>query len=239
MYYDKNGNPVSTLENVQVKKNNDGSVGNNDRANSINNPDEIEYISQNALYNYSDDWFDDYTREQTENDYTQNFRVSSLSGIEGIPYQFLPSVDRRLDPNGIVSGNKVEKNSNELSLLGRKYSEKIVTQIPLLFMAPCNPRFMDDSHFSSNDKGLVESVLLGAASDVMDFVEGSGRFYSASFAYPQYHNYLNAMLLMVATYLGIQDEYVRVGDEIVQIKDANWANEHIHLLVKLQWQQII
>ena len=219
-YYDSNGNWHSSVD--PPKKNNDGSVGNNDRATSINNTDEIEYRSGNAIYEYTDDWFDNYTLTQRENNYTQNFRVSSLSGIEGIPYQFLPSVDRRIDPASI-SGDK--KNSNELSLLGRKYTEKIVTQIPLLFMAPCNPRFMGDKRFSDTDRGIVESVLLGAASDVLDLLEGSGRFYSASFAFPQYHNYLNAMLLMVATYLGIENESVRVGEEVVKIKDANWANE--------------
>ena len=59
---------------------------------------------------------------------------TKTNGIEGLPYQFPASVDRRL------TGTNV----------GRKYAEKIFSRQPLLFLTPCEPKFMAD--FNNNDR---------------------------------------------------------------------------------------
>ena len=211
----------------KVKKKKDGSVGNNDRAENINNPAEIRATESNIIYNWTDNFFSAYSREKLANSFTADFTINSFSGIEGIPYQFLPSVDRRIDPT-IINPKTQKTNGIDLSLIGRKYSEKIITQIPLLFMVPCNPKFMGEG-FSAGDKSNMLSAMISGISQAENFeglVEGSGRFYSSAFAYDQYANYLNAMLSVVASYLGIENEYVMVGNDRVRIKDANWANEY-------------
>ena len=63
------------------------------------------------------------------------------NGIFGIPYQFLPSVDARL----------------ENSELGHKYTEKIVSRMPLLFLVPCKQKFMEG--FNRDDRETVLQAL--------------------------------------------------------------------------------
>ena len=159
--------------------------------------------------------------------YTNSFTVKSLQGIEAIPYQFLPSVDRRIPQSLDYNSNN---KPNDLNGLGRKYSEKIVTQIPLLFLAPCNPTFMSDKNWKKSDASVITNALLGGLRDdsnVESLLAGNGRMYSASYAYNQYYSYLNAMLTAVSVFLGIGEEEIKLaGDtERVRLKNANWEKE--------------
>ena len=54
------------------------------------------------------------------------------------------------------------------------------------------------------------------------FFKGSGRFYSASYAYQQYYNYLNVMLVAVAKFLGIGKK------KVIDSLKANKYNEFLH-----------
>ena len=67
--------------------------------------------------------------------------LKSPRGIFGMPYQFLKTVDRRLN------------NTN----IGAKYSEKIVAKMPLLFMVPCKQKFMDG--YSKEEKSITISKV--------------------------------------------------------------------------------
>ncbi len=159
--------------------------------------------------------------------YTNSFTVTSLQGIEAIPYQFLPSVDRRIPQSLDYNSNN---KPNDLNGLGRKYSEKIVTQIPLLFLAPCNPTFMSDKNWKKSDVSVISNALLSGLRDdsnVESLLAGNGRMYSAAYAYNQYYSYLNAMLTAVSVFLGIGEEEIKLaGDtERVRLKDANWEKE--------------
>ena len=51
--------------------------------------------------------------------------VDKLRGVFGFPYQFLPNTDRRITN---ASG------SNEYSLLGRKYKERIASRAPIMIL---------------------------------------------------------------------------------------------------------
>ena len=154
--------------------------------------------------------------DEDMNKYISDLNIRSLSGIEAVPYQFLPSVDRRIGAGGQSD-----------SMLGRKYTEKIVTQMPLLFLVPCNPLFMDDNKFSSNDRNIITQALAGVVDNIDGLLEGSGRFYSSTEAYTQYYNYLNVMLASVSSYLGIGDEKILIPGEknATAIKNINWADE--------------
>lgn len=149
------------------------------------------------------------------NKYISNLNIRSLSGIEAVPYQFLPSVDRRI-------GSGISE-----MMLGRKYTEKIVTQMPLLFLVPCNPLFMDDNKFSNNDRNIISQALAGVVDNIDGLLEGSGRFYSSTEAYTQYYNYLNVMLASISSYLGIGDEKITLpgAKNATAIKNVNWADE--------------
>lgn len=133
--------------------------------------------------------------------------TSKLSGIEGVPYQFLDSVDQR------INGTQI----------GRKYADKIVTRIPLLFLTPCKPVFMDD--FGDMDKSTVGDFLAGIVDPNNDLIEGKGKYYSVEFDYATYYDYVNCMLASVAAFLGIYDERITLGNKTSRIGTYPWQTE--------------
>ena len=78
-----------------------------------------------------------------ESDYT---RISTVTGVFGLPYQFLPNTDARIS------------NWNASSGVGKEYADKIVGKIPLLFIAPGRPDFM--TRYSSSEKKSIAGQLI-------------------------------------------------------------------------------
>ena len=195
-----------------------------DKALNINQPNAVEaidtYLAQNQIYT---DAGANYVNKKVSA-YTNSFTVKSLQGIEAIPYQFLDTVDRRM-PVSLQGGT----NNSSYGGLGRKYSEKILTQIPLLFLAPCNPTFMADKDWKKSDSSVITNALLDGLRDdsnVESLLAGSGRMYSASYAYNQYYSYLNAMLTAVSVFLGLGEREIELpGSGNVLLKNANWEKE--------------
>ena len=128
-----------------------------------------------------------------------------LSGIEGIPYQFLPNVDRRIDGS-----------SDKLNQTGRKYSEKIISQMPILFLMPCKPKFLPDADDTTSHNILSDLVTGDGAG--LNFMERGSRYYSAEFAYNDYYTYLNTMLSSVLHYMTYKGE--RLSDLQVNFQDG-------------------
>lgn len=226
-------NRKSKMEEIQstvsIKRNKKtGATESNDKALSINSSNPIiaagERIIEAVTTNYSLS-NDDTSILADVNKFAENLKITSILGIEGAPYQFLPSVDRRVNLSKL-DPNMQDSFTDKSVYLGRKYVEKIVTQMPLLFLAPCNPEFMSDKTWTGSDVEVAISGLMGAITNNLDdLLKGSGRFYSAKYAYTQYYNYLNVMLSSVATFLGIGDETVRIGDSLVKLADADWSKE--------------
>ena len=147
-----------------------------------------------------------YSTEEDNN--VKGMLINKMSGIEALPYQFLDTVDRR------ISGTE----------MGRKYSEKIISRIPLLFITPCKPLFMED--FNNDERRTVADFLLSGDGNPSELVIGSGRYYSVDFDYTTYYNYLNCMLSAVASFLGIYSETISInGRPPEKIGRINWKNE--------------
>lgn len=153
-----------------------------------------------ALTNITDITDKDVTR-------TKNLLTNRLSGIEGIPYQFLSTVDQR------IPGTQI----------GRKYADKIISRLPLLFLTPCRPVFMDE--FGDMDKETALSFLSGAVDATSDLINGKGRYYSVEYDYLNYYNYVNCMLSSVAAFLGIYDETIVIKGQSKKIGTYRWENE--------------
>ena len=135
--------------------------------------------------------------------------IDNLRGVLGIPHQFLPSTDPRID------------GSDKQSSLGRVYTEKILRYMPLLLITPGIPSFM--SGFSQEQKaGLLESLITGIAQAVtVENIEAdgySGKYYSLKYAYVDYFKYVNGMLRSAALFLGIQD--VKIDGK--RLGEFNW-----------------
>ena len=126
-------------------------------------------------------------------DYAEKLMVQNLQGIHGIPYQFLPSVDYRLT-------NKVS--------IGRKYAERIVMKMPLVLFSPGKPDF--GASFSKKDKSNIVQTLLSSTigkgvkkGTLNKILKGEGRYYTFTFDYKGYYQYVNKSLRYCAIMMGI------------------------------------
>jgi len=145
----------------------------------------------------------------------KDFPFSTLNSIDAIPYQFMASVDRRVARNG--------------ESFGRKYSQKILSQLPILFMMPCRPKFMPG--YDENSKSGILGDLMQESSDFIgNFLKTKigGMYYSVEFAYDEYYTYLNQMISNIAGYMGLGDESVNLTGKgeakRVPLRNMNWAN---------------
>ena len=166
---------------------------------SLNN-----YMTSGELLNYVQG-YDSSTVE------VKNMITSKMSGVEALPYQFLPNVDRRI-------------NGTEM---GRKYGEKIISRLPLLFLTPCKQVFMDD--FNDVDKETVASWLIDSGlTPTEELLEGKGKYYSVEFDYVSYYSYLQIMLQSVIAFLGLGDEEYTINGKTRRLININWANDELN-----------
>lgn len=148
----------------------------------------------------------EYGNVTDDTDMLEKALKTNLNGIFGIPYQFLADTDRRL-------------NGTEI---GRKYAEKIVARLPLLFITPGKQVFMKD--FSSGDRSAVLNYLMSGFNNdsVSSLISGQGRYYSFAFDYSTYYNYVNAMCHSVARFMGLNKE-VTIGGHKSNINKFDWS----------------
>ena len=145
----------------------------------------------------------------------KNMLMNTMSGVEGLPYQFMADVDRR------ISGTSI----------GRKYGEKIVSRLPLLFLTPCKQVFMDD--FEDTDKNTVVSWLMDKGLSPTDaLINGKGKYYSVQFDYSEYYKYLGVMLSSVAAFLGISNEKFTINGKERKIGNISWAEDELNASFK-------
>lgn len=134
--------------------------------------------------------------------------LKTMKGVHGMPYQFMPSVDRRI------------KNS----VFGRKYASKIITKLPVLLLTPGRPLFMKG--FTKNEK---ENILKYAASKSLSdnsidaFLDSEGKFYSFQPDYSSYYDYVNPMLQAISKFLGINNKKID-GKQLENFTWQNYAN---------------
>lgn len=155
---------------------------------------------------------------------TEFAHISNISGIFGLPYQFLPTADTRIGSNPL-----------EVNDLGYEYTEKIIKRIPLLFLSPGKAKFM--SEFSENaKKNVLEKLLdMGIGNDndrnISDLLDKGGRYYTFDYDLSTYYKYVNPMCRVAAILLGIGDEEIPVGNTFGffsnnngdrKLKNFNW-----------------
>lgn len=154
--------------------------------------------------------------------------LNKLRYIFGLPYQFLPSADMRIEPDKIDNDE----------IFGYTYAEKIGSRLPLLYITPGNSKFLSDST-SKERKSAISNILdtltLSGDSGLNDLLDGySGKLYSLQPAYNEYFQYVNPMCRIGAVLLGLdskgndvtkavsEDEEYRKLDG-VWCCDYNWA----------------
>lgn len=144
----------------------------------------------------------DITDPQFYNNIASNFTISNLRGIFGMPYQFMPSADPRVDE------------SESFGSIGRKYAMEIVTYMPLLLMTPGKPVFM--AGYNKKDKQTIAKLFVGTALEgkVNDnalseiATKEFGKYYSLSPATNEYFEYVNPMCRAAAVYMHLSNTKV-------------------------------
>lgn len=150
----------------------------------------------------------EYGDTQNAGNVADSLLVDNLSGIYGIPYQFPESVDPRPDSK---------------SSFGSIYAERIITRMPLLMMSPGKVDFM--SSYKTGEKKAVLDVLLNdgdGASDINDFLEKPGKYYTFAYDTENYWKYVNAANQASAIYLGIGDVEIDVNGVKAKAADFKW-----------------
>lgn len=121
----------------------------------------------------------------------------NISGIFGLPYQFSTIVDPVIE--NAASGKSITN-------IGRKFSDKVFSVAPILFLTPGEPVFMDGygrSAKSSMMEKLISSDILGGR-DGNDSAEADeGRYYSFTSNFPEFKKYANVALRALALFMGI------------------------------------
>ena len=130
--------------------------------------------------------------------------TNNITGILGMPYQWDPSVDLPL--------RDTEESDDGYGTVGRKFADKILSTMPILFLTPGEPKFMA---LSDNDSkmDLGREMLRGLGgldsflnSEDYNFKDGTeNRYYSFSANFDEYSKYVNASCRAVLFYLGLQD----------------------------------
>jgi len=147
-----------------------------------------------------------YTAEELANmalnSYTGDsdfYKIDSVLGVFGLPYQFLPSTDPRID------------NSKNNASIGIEYADKIIGNIPIMFLMPGRPNFM--AKFSTEERqNAIKAILdmagggdAGYATNLNSLLSNDGRYYVFDEKIEEYYRYVNPMCRIAARYLGIQD----------------------------------
>lgn len=175
-----------------------------------------EKIIENSYININKDEEQNYIVDTTTvNNYgggnTGEYFIKNVRGIHGMPYQFMPSVDARP--------------SNDYNF-GRKYTEKIITRMPLLLLTPGRPKFM--KAFSKESKQNVLNYIKlkdSSISSIEQLFDGNetGKLYSFESRYADYYAYVNPMCQRMSRYLGIHDKTLD-GTKLSSYKWQSYTN---------------
>lgn len=134
--------------------------------------------------------------------------TSSLDGIYGLPYQFMTSVDPKIDG----------------TMFGQIYAEKVIARMPLLLLAPGKVNFTR-AYKSTDDAAKSILAYIDDAVGVDELAQAttnSGRYYTFEYDYTEYYKHVQAMCMSGAYFLGIENAQIKVGDTYKAIKDVEW-----------------
>lgn len=151
----------------------------------------------------------DYYSKFNPSDLSDAAKFRSMSGVYGMPYSFLTSVDL---PISHFPKNGSEDSSSDNFRYGRKFTEKILVNMSLLLLTPGRPAFMEG--FSKKDKSnTIGKILdLGGKGESESALESmlsnkNGKYYTFKFNYAEYYQYVNLMCRMNAKLLNLDKKY--------------------------------
>ena len=207
----KSGNMEVTANNTKAAVNSTTSktvVSNADQYNTV--------LETSGIFTEEDSNYLDVSSGATT-DYIDNIQVADLitdkmQGIMCAPYHFMSIADRR------VPGSN----------FGRKYAEKIVSRMPLLFLTPGRPAFMSDFTKDDAENVLKEIAGSGAIKSGLtaykEFLNDNGKFYSFDFRFEEYFRYVNPILQIMSKLMGVNDVTAQLNSKYsTKLGSADWS----------------
>lgn len=137
--------------------------------------------------------------------------LTNLRTVFGMPYQYMPNADLRMDPDGSTPPNL---QTSELQAIGMKYREKILSRMPLLVMMPGIVNFMPNYGYQAKEKAIQnlmsnseDSYVNNKAFDFLVNKQAKSRssYYTFYPAWTEYFNYVNKMCAAAAVFMGVAD----------------------------------
>ena len=133
----------------------------------------------------------------------------------GLPYQFIDTVDPRVDT---ISTS-----------VGRKFAENIILDAPVISIIPGRPKYMAGV---KGDKNTLTQALIIAASDdlnplkeAINEVKSNGdsfKFYDFERSYTEYMSYVNILCRTCAAFLEIRETIDGVPCQKYDYRNYNW-----------------
>lgn len=182
------------------------SIGKDTNADAISSHEENEKQQLDRQIEMIEEDMD--KKDLSDDEIVDSIIINNLNGIYGIPYQFMESVDPRL---------------SKTNSLGRKYTEKIMSKIPLLCITPGTAEFM--SNYSKDEqRGLLAALLNeGKETAIGDIIRKNGRYFTFAFDYNEYYKYVNGFAWAGARFLNIQDVVLTIGNQQAIASEFDWG----------------
>lgn len=158
------------------------------------------------------------------NEGTEKMMFSSLKGIYGLPYQWMPHVDPRISAttrsaNGATSSNADAALYNFYP--GRIYTERIITKSPIFLIAPGRPSY--NANNTKTIAEIIEEEVKGLEEETKnDLNQSSGVFYTFKYDTVEYFQYVNPILRIAAQNLNIADLKLN-GTEL---RNFDWSKNY-------------
>ena len=177
--------------------------GNSTDTSSTNN-EVLSEEERQALYEEYANYFDGYNYS------AEGILLDNMNQVMGMPYQFMETVDPKIDSN---------------SCFGTKYTERIITKTPLLLITPGKVDFMPSAK-KTEAAGVISALAsqkFGTESaDLSDILNDGGRYYTFAFNYAEYFEYVNNLCHSCAIFLGVDDCKVNIGGKSRSLKTFDW-----------------
>lgn len=179
----------TTVTDTDAKANAAGAKKPKDKKNVNTDPDAIEeddVVKTEKEFETIDTSFSKKPTKST----IKGLLTNMSKGIFGMPYQYPEIVDTRL----------------EGSEFGRKYIEKFVSTMPVMFITPGEPKFLEgyDKKDKSNLLNYVANTDGADPKDALSKVDGSVPFYSFNSKFEEYCKYVNTMVVALAKLMKVE-----------------------------------
>ena len=134
----------------------------------------------------------------------------------GLPYQFTPLVDPRVEE---VTGE-----------IGRKYAENIMLDAPVITIIPGEPSFLPGT---KKKQTITQNILNGGTDSwesLRDMINSESnsknayRYYDFKRAYTEYMKYVNILCRACATFLELEDYGFSVDGKVKPFTQYDWRN---------------